>query len=213
MGDVEQSPGKVHVLPPLVQNFSAAHAGVEGNDYDVPQVRRRGRQKPRLFLGTEDRLLLPPLTFQANPGNRVRCENPFVHRPVQEMAQALDIAVHRGFGERLRPVALGPVLPDCRFIDFADGESGKIRQKQFQAVPVPLLGRAVTQEAGGEFGKAHGGVQFGKLRRLEAQLVLVIVRPLGNFALRIERELFHHISPPAMASVVPVTAAASGEQR
>src|SRR5262249_4425914 len=55
----------------------------------------------------------------------------------------------------------------------------------------------------------------GEQPQPQAQLVLVVVRPLRDLGLRVERHgaLLHHISPPAIASVVPVTAAASGEQR
>src|SRR5262249_214320 len=55
----------------------------------------------------------------------------------------------------------------------------------------------------------------GEQPQPQAQLVLVIVRPFGDLGLGVEwcGALLHHISPPAMASVVPVTAAASGEQR
>ena len=57
----------------------------------------------------------------------------------------------------------------------------------------------------------------GEKPQPQPQLGLVVVRPLGDLGLGIERNraVVHHahISPPATASVVPVTAAASGEQR
>src|SRR5262249_13528652 len=55
----------------------------------------------------------------------------------------------------------------------------------------------------------------GEQPQPQPQLALVIVRPLRDLGLGVERHgaLIHHISPPAIASVVPVTAASSRDAR
>ena len=56
----------------------------------------------------------------------------------------------------------------------------------------------------------------GQQPQPQPQLGLVVVRALGHFRLGVERNgdfVVHHTSPPATTSVVPVTAAASGEHR
>ena len=56
----------------------------------------------------------------------------------------------------------------------------------------------------------------GQHAQPQPQLGLVVVRPLGDLGLGVERDdrgVFHQISPPATTSAVPVTEAASGKQR
>src|SRR5205807_7891109 len=98
MGHIEKPPGEIHVFPRLVQYLAPAHAGVEGNHRDVPKMRRRGRQEQRFLRETEYRFLLAALPFQPDAGDGVRGKYPLIDRPVEEMPEALDVAVHRGFG-------------------------------------------------------------------------------------------------------------------
>ena len=112
MGDVEQAAGEIDVLPSLVENLATAHAGVQRDNCDVPQMRRRSFKQEFLFGVTEDRTFLPPLAFHADACNRIRRDESFIDRPIEQMAEAFDVAVHGGFRDDFLSVAFGAVLPD-----------------------------------------------------------------------------------------------------
>src|SRR5262249_19056748 len=83
------------------------------------------------------------------------------------------------------------------------GHQVEARQRDPEAVPQAPAHLALDQHLAGEQPEP------------QAQLGLVVVRPLGHLGLRIERDrqLVHHTSPPATARVVPVTAPACAQHR
>jgi hypothetical protein len=117
MAHVEQMSRKIHVFPLLVKDLATAHAGIQSNDRDLPEMRRGGSEQQCFLVEAQHWLLFPPLAFQANPCDRVRCNESLVDRPIEQMAEALDIAVHCRFGYRFLPVPFSAVLPDSSLGD------------------------------------------------------------------------------------------------
>lgn len=112
MTHVEQLSREIHVVPALVEDLAAAHAGIQGNDRDLPQVWRGGSKQECFLVEAQHWLLFPPLAFQANPCDWVRCNESLVHGPIKQMAKALDVPVHCGFRNGFLPVPFSAVLPD-----------------------------------------------------------------------------------------------------
>jgi hypothetical protein len=129
--DIQEPPFEVHVFPDLVQDLAPAHAGVEGKDGDGPEMGRCGREELRFLGEAEHRFLLAALPFEPDARNGVCGKNALVHSPIEQVAQALDVAVHGCFGELLFRVPLLAVAPDETFGDPADLDGCEKRQKDF----------------------------------------------------------------------------------
>src|SRR5262249_51392580 len=118
--DVQEVAGEIDVFPSLVEDLSPAHAGIQGNNRDVAEMRRSGFEEEFLLGEAQDRPFLPTLPFEADTGDRICGNESLVNCPVEEMAEALDIPVHGRFGDGLRPVALHAVLSDPGLRDADD---------------------------------------------------------------------------------------------
>jgi hypothetical protein len=173
--DIQEPPFEVHVFPGLAEDLAPAHAGLEGKNGDRPQVGRCGRKELGFLGEAQDRLLLAALPFEPNAGNGVCGKDAFVHRPIEQVAEAFDVAVDRRFGEPLFRVALLAVASDEAFRNPADLGGREKRQKHLQPVAVPLLWRSLVQEPARELREEHLGFQIGKLRRFEADFFLVLL--------------------------------------
>src|SRR5262249_26296162 len=149
--------------------LSPAHAGVQGDNRDVAEMRRRSFEEELLLCKAQDRTFLPTLPLEADTGDRICGNESLVNCPVEEMAEALDIPVHGAFGDGLRPVAFGAVLADHSLRDADDLLVCEMRQQDLEPVPVPFLCPAAFEEPGGEFSKEHVGLEFGALGVFEAQ--------------------------------------------
>ncbi len=141
----------------------------------------------------------PPAVRVTIWARRSRRRAPPLHQPLldQPLDQAGDIAVRhhhalRELAER-HPVA-------CTIELRHEIEA---RERDVETVAQPPA----------DLGLDH--LLAGEQAQPQPQLVLVVVRALGNLGLGIEwnAAVLHQISPPATASVVPVTAAACGEHR
>ena len=68
MGHEQKPSGKVHILPELVEDLAAPHAGIQGGDDDRSQMRGCGLKQKPLLLYADDRALLLAFAFKRNPG-------------------------------------------------------------------------------------------------------------------------------------------------
>lgn len=175
VGDIQEPPFKVHVFPCLVQNLAPAHAGIESENRDFQQMGSCGRKELDFFREAEHRLLLAAFPFEPYARDGVRRENTLINRPIEQMAQALDVAVYRGFSKLLFGMPLFAVAPDQAFCNPADFRCGKERQEHFEPVAMPLLRRCLIEEPASEFRKEHLGFEVGELRRFEANFFLVLL--------------------------------------
>ena len=80
-----------------------------------------------------------PLANERRPRQRVCREEPLIHCPKEQMAEAFKIAVHRGVGNLFLRMAVGAVLAREPFRDAPDSHLAEIRQEQLQAVKMPRL--------------------------------------------------------------------------
>lgn len=175
MGHIEKVSSVVYVLPPLVQDLAPPHAGIESEDRDVPQMRSRGPKKQDFFSDVQDRLFLAAFSFEPNACDGVCREETLVHRPIEQVAQALDVAIDRGLGDRFPAVTFSPVLPNGRFVDLADREGSEIWQEEFETLPVPFLCAAFIQKPCRELSEFHIRIELGGEGRLEAQFFTVLL--------------------------------------
>jgi hypothetical protein len=129
--DIQEPPFEVHVFPCLVEDLPPAHAGVEGKDGNSSKMGRCGREELGFLGEAQHRFLLAALPFEPDARNGVCGKNALVHRPIEQVAQALDVAVYGCFGELLFRVPLLAVAPDQALSDPADLDGREKRQKDF----------------------------------------------------------------------------------
>jgi hypothetical protein len=120
MRDIQEPPVKIHVFPSLVEYLAPPHPGVESKDRDRPQMGRCGREELRFLGEAQNRFLLAALTFEPDTGDGVCGKNALIHRPIEQVTEALDVAVDGRFGELLFRVPLFAVASDEALRDPAD---------------------------------------------------------------------------------------------
>jgi hypothetical protein len=91
----------------LTEKLSLSHSGVERSDDDRAEVRRGRLKQPSLLGNAHHSPRDAPLANERHPRQRVRGEESFIHRPIQNVAEALQVAVHRRVGNLLLRVAVG----------------------------------------------------------------------------------------------------------
>lgn len=163
LGDKEQVPAEIDVFPQLVEEFAAPHAGIERRYDDRAEVGSGGSEQSVFVRAAEDRARLAPLGNKAKPRERIRGEEPLVLRPVEDVAQGLEVAVHGRVGDGLRRVTPPSVVGDDRFVNPPDLNSAPVGKQDLQAVEVPGARPAFGEKPGGEFPEGHLGLGFDDL--------------------------------------------------
>jgi hypothetical protein len=118
--DIQEPPFEVHVFPGLGEDLASAHAGVEGEDCDGPEVRSCGREELGFLGEAQYRFLLAALPFEPDARDGVCGKNALIHCPIEQVAETFDVAVHGRFGELLLGMPLLAVTPDEAFRDPAN---------------------------------------------------------------------------------------------
>lgn len=130
--DLQDAAGEIKMLPVLMQEFTAPHAGIQGEDEELLHMRRGMIEKLLFFKKRDHRAGSAAFLRQTQPRKRVGGQQPFIGRPVQEMAQDGDVPVDGGLGERLGLMARLAVLADDRLGDGSEGQVTEVRQQDLQ---------------------------------------------------------------------------------
>src|SRR5258708_5277274 len=96
---------------------------------------------PAVFERVPARRFLPPaMAAHAPPRELIGQQNPFIHRPEEQVAKALGVAVYGCFRERrLLCPSIFPILRGDGFVDPADRQVREIRKEYLQPIYVPSL--------------------------------------------------------------------------
>ena len=176
-GHKQQPAGKIDILPELVRDLAAAHAGIERRDDNAPEVFRRSAKQ--LFFFAEAYNLPPdfPLPLHAKAGQRIGRNQILIDGPIKKMAKGAEIPVDRGVLDLLVPHA-APAVLGCQILgDLQDRITLEVRQQNLEVIEMMRPRDATADKPRRDF--AEGDIRV-HLDDLKAPVIGLLLEPLQN---------------------------------